>query len=620
MFCNKCGAQNEDGAQFCRACGQKLRTAEDQSQLENGQAATTSVQSGATPVPHDPSVAQESLASGVAGGTIVAQPRPRITKTMIIVGIVIVIIAAVVAILLALGVFSSSVKIDEKSFPNSAVRQAVQVQLDIDGDGVLSKEEMDAVTSFAYDGQNIIFGRNEASVDPDAIRENLQGKGGSSSSSYGNVGQDIKIFHNIKAVVAPDSGLTEFDPSAWPDAEFFDLRGNAIASLDLSKNKAIRTLYCEPEVTLTGLDEANLYFRDLLTNARPSRGSGFTVEYDMFGRPLAKKSNGSFTSYDPVFTYDDQGRLISRAPRTNATDDNTNLYTYNDKGQLATWSEPMDVCPELFTFTYDENGLPVKVTEADEYSNGMTCDMTYEDGMLVSSNASSGNSSYTYTTSIQYDFDGLLLVGMTGSSQYSTSTTDPNTTSFTNLFDVNGALIGVEVTSTSSYSETSNSLSVTNASLTQTENGFPQKFTYTSMFNGSPSWVCEETYVCNSDGYITKTTDRSDTTTYMNIETSYEYVKFVSSNDYLLDMRYVPTLRVAIDSAALGFGNSYPVSSMVSEDLSWGDFGLFRVESFGPQCFNAQVLGLDPQFLLCPNEIAIQKRMVEMYKTQFTGE
>lgn len=586
MFCPKCGAQNADGSQFCGACGQRMHTVVPAEQLQ----------------PH----AATGTYGASAGNGPAAMGKPNSTTKLIAICVAIVAIALVVAVIVVINFGSSSVKIDEKSFPNNAIRTAAAVQLDIDGDGVLSKEERAAVTSFAYDGQNVIFGRNEEVVDADAIRKDLKSRDSSGSKDPAGISDELESFPNVKAVIMPDAGLTEFDPSVFADAECLDLRGNPIQKLDLSKNKGIRSLLCDPEVELVGLDAANLYYRDLLTKTHSSKGFTYVIEYDMLGRPVTKKSGDLPDSYYWIYNYDEQGRLVSRTTSLSSSDDLSDLYTYNGKGQLASWSAPMDVCPELFSYTYDESGLPVKVTESDRYSDGMSSDLSYKDGVLSSSKAeyrfSGGNSN---TTSIQYSFSDSKLANALIKRDESSSTGGSYEESESYSYDGNGLLT----------KETFSSVTI---SLTQTEGGFPKKLTYVSSYGGSSSSY-EQTYVCNADGYIVKSTTKADNIASWNGDTTYDYVKFVGSYDYLLERRYIPTIRVAIDAGG-NASRTYPASSMVSEDTAWGDFSLFVVDSYGPQCFNAQLLGIDPQFLLNPNEISIQNRMVEMYKKEMSGK
>lgn len=115
MFCPKCGAQIPDDARFCGSCGAQLRA----------------VEAVAPPRPARPA------------------RRRRVAPLAIALGVLVVVAATG-----AVAWFSlfAPYDIDEKNFPDPALRAAVAATYDSDGDGRLSREEGRAVTSMNLSG------------------------------------------------------------------------------------------------------------------------------------------------------------------------------------------------------------------------------------------------------------------------------------------------------------------------------------------------------------------------------------------------------------------------------------------------------------------------------------
>lgn len=126
MFCPQCGAQVEEGSSFCGECGARLQP--------------------------------DDAARPAAGATDAAQPRRK--------GHIKAIVAcAIAALLLAgagIGVWFVTrpplQAIDEEAFPDAGVRAAVSAQLDTDGDGKLSEEEMEGAVELTIDEAEEVSG------------------------------------------------------------------------------------------------------------------------------------------------------------------------------------------------------------------------------------------------------------------------------------------------------------------------------------------------------------------------------------------------------------------------------------------------------------------------------
>lgn len=610
MFCTKCGSEIKDDARFCTSCGAEV-TGASQSVVEAKPVDNAEVKPEVNAEDAPAEVASESVGAAGAGAQIAVpeKAKKKVPRAAVIGVASVAVVILVVAGLFVSGVFASDTKVDEKNFPNGALRQAIVESVDVDGNGSLSQEEKDAVTMFAYNGDAIILGTSSGSVDVEQVQKNLSSKGGSSDASQEGLFESLEVFPNINTVVAPDAGLTEVDMSVFSDAEYIDLRGNSIAELDLSDCSHIRSLFCDPSVSLVGLDAANLYYRDLLTSCKSSYGSGTpqttTITYDTYGRPIEERDG---YGYREAYAYDDAGRLVSRKNATNGYVFET--YSYNEDGTLASWDRDNYVESEIETvsLSYDDQGLPISIAT----SAGVNSSLTYADGVLASAKSVENRGYSTSTSTMDFVFQDGNLTKNTCKYVTESSSTSPWTNDVTveYSYDANGVLTGVKDSSTPS----GGSGSVMDTTLSLSESGFPQKVNIVQDYGSSPM-TTYETFECNSDGYITKSyakyfgSDAGSTT-------EYGYVKFVSSYDYLDTMRYVPTIRPAVDSAAVGLGALMPNVYFASADIHLGDWGPFAVESFGPQCFNAWLTGIDPQFLENANERAIREKAVELYKQE----
>ncbi len=124
----------------------------------------------------------------------------------------------------------TSVEINEANFPDVNFRDYIKSSFDTDYDGVLSAEEIAAVTEIilSEDGMHGIT----------TVVSDLKG---------------IEYFTNLEELNCNDSNLTEIDLSKNTKLKYLECDGNALASLDVSKNTALISLSCS-ENKLTSID------------------------------------------------------------------------------------------------------------------------------------------------------------------------------------------------------------------------------------------------------------------------------------------------------------------------------------------------------------------------------
>ena len=127
----------------------------------------------------------------------------------------------------------TSVEINETNFPDENFREYVKSSFDTDGDGVLSAEEIAAVTE--------IILHKYSMPDIKIVVSNLKG---------------IEYFTNLEKLYCNSSDLTELDVSKNTALTELYCSENQLTSLDLSKNTALKELICNYN-SLTSLDLSN---------------------------------------------------------------------------------------------------------------------------------------------------------------------------------------------------------------------------------------------------------------------------------------------------------------------------------------------------------------------------
>jgi len=627
--CSQCGAPMPPDARFCGECGAAL--------------------SAVVPVIQDaPTQEAPSVQPVVSAGGRASKKRSR-RQVAIVGGVVgvLALTAGAVAILFATGFFGPhGLAINEEAFPDEVIRAAVIAQVDTDGDGELSAEEQQAVTGFVAGDGRVSFVLNGEEVDPGAILGSAEGDSAEDTADEGEnatVGEDASektgaleegsdsesdaddgtdsveegrdeaaegqtetpwgtegfdAFPNLKTIVVRDAGLTELDLSVCPNVEYVDCRQNPLASLNLAGNANLTTLFCDDNVPLEGLDEAGLYFTDLIASAQEldtateEVNDVWVVEYDTFGRPIRVNTwRGAKRTYE----YDEQGRLTGA--QWDASD--WEKYTYRDNGLL-------ESCENFFTLDVDSK---------DTFRTAFGYD---KDGRLAQTQMSHGDQGVIQRKSFKYD-DGrpsacLFENGDANGSERGTFE-----------FDESGRLVGARFyEEESGFQELSDDLIYeydecgllvygnatrlwdseyggTDRHGEYNEQGHPL---WARIVPGNPQASCVDfDYSCNIDGYVTRMhTYKPDYDRDIQLEIS--YIKMVGSLEDRPARRFVPQFSVGfgIDGHRNG-GSAFTMGQEWGQDTASSLDA--TVQEVGPVQMVYQTMGLMPRTLSNPNELRL---------------
>ena len=144
-----------------------------------------------------------------------------------------------------------AVMIDEKTFPNGALRDYVADHIDKNEDGLLSKEEIDAVTSIVFWWRE---DSNNGRLDGIEMFTNLQTLecGGNGLTSL-----NVSMFKNLTYLNCSYNQLTSLDVTGLTKLRELRCNGNKLTKLDVSRNKELVELYCDNN-QLKSLDLNNL--------------------------------------------------------------------------------------------------------------------------------------------------------------------------------------------------------------------------------------------------------------------------------------------------------------------------------------------------------------------------
>ncbi|TGY74671.1 hypothetical protein E5332_02305 [Enterorhabdus sp. NM05_H27] len=627
--CSQCGAPMPPDARFCGECGAAL--------------------SAVVPVIQDaPTQEAPSVQSVVSAGGRASKKRSR-RQVAIVGGVVgvLALTAGAVAILFATGFFGPhGLAINEEAFPDEVIRAAVIAQVDTDGDGELSAEEQQAVTGFVAGDGRVSFVLNGEEVDPGAILGSAEGDSAEDTADEGEnatVGEDASektgaleegsdsesdaddgtdsveegrgeaaegqtetpwgtegfdAFPNLKTIVVRDAGLTELDLSVCPNVEYVDCRQNPLASLNLAGNANLTTLFCDDNVPLEGLDEAGLYFTDLIASAQEldtateEVNDVWVVEYDTFGRPIRVNT---WRGAERTYEYDEQGRLTGA--QWDASD--WEKYTYRDNGLL-------ESCENFFTLDVDSK---------DTFRTAFGYD---KDGRLAQTQMSHGDQGVIQRKSFKYD-DGrpsacLFENGDANGSERGTFE-----------FDESGRLVGARFyEEESGFQELSDDLIYeydecgllvygnatrlwdseyggTDRHGEYNEQGHPL---WARIVPGNPQASCVDfDYSCNIDGYVTRMhTYKPDYDRDIQLEIS--YIKMVGSLEDRPARRFVPQFSVGfgIDGHRNG-GSAFTMGQEWGQDTASSLDA--TVQEVGPVQMVYQTMGLMPRTLSNPNELRL---------------
>lgn len=567
-----------------------------------------------------------------SAGEMPGEPSPKKTRNKAIIGICFaaaVVMIAAIGVLVVLEPFNPDTSIDSDAFPNDAIRGAVLAQLDEDGDGRLSNEEAQLATALVYtpEGAEFVTEGNEVDVQSirDSIKERNPGSGdagveqpesgldnstnddgqrqaGDGSSDvqaqglegqggYGSdFGEELSAFPNIKTFIASDCGLTAIDLSQMPELEYVDLRRNPdLRTFDLASNKNIKVLFCDEETDITGLDEAGLYFTDLVTSMQVSGGlanESYTVEYDTRARltSVTQRYSGDVPTLT-TYSYDDKGRLVKEE---RAKNDWYTLFAYGENGLLsaAVGSCPLGDYSPPYAYAYGYDGKGNLTQLAEGTATGKSLDgATYSDAGAFSY-IDGGLASYKSN-------DSSILFAMDDSGMLASAVRDGN--GIQDMFDCaytkeGGVSNYGDVCAYQSGTTYSNSYATT-----YSDAGLPQK---TASIEGSSS--DETTYECNADGYVTKISWSSSNEFMGGSTGTISYVKRVGSLADRATERFVPVIRPVVDAEpVIGYGNWTPLQNWYASSGPKTTVTMFVLNPFDA---TSERIGLPTYTLSCPNE------------------
>ena len=514
MFCPKCGEQLNDEALFCPMCGSEVSGPRREH-----------------PVPPEP-----------------RPKRPKWRGAVIAAAVVAALVGAGVGGFFLLKPFTPGLFgftfVNEAAFPDERVRTAASEQLDANGDGILTPEDVASVAS-------IVLDENEAWLLKDSVQvvvalpEEDPSAGGSSDKDTGSL-EGISAFSSAKRLVCRNAGLTGLNLAGNPNLEYVDIRGNELDQLDLSNNAALTTLYCDPGVATTGLDQAGLYFTDLLTSVSATQPDnhapgGYDISYDEAARPAKVALTTPATYYVEEYVYDAQGRRVANEEYAA---ESVARYAYDEAGDLVGFTTPNSGyvgAPAEMSFMRNEEGLLLGVDKALHVYDG------------------------DQTTSTSFQYDGATLVGAssssTGTRQGSAGTTEESyafdaagrPTNLNVTTDANGQITTWETVGTYDDAGRCTSLvqtvrrhdkdsdadmdgNVTTVATEYDEAGNPLR---TVSDGGYPVLTID--YLCNDDGYVTQASWSARDADFRNgMVMDMSYVKMVGSLEDRVKLRYVP--------------------------------------------------------------------------------
>lgn len=356
MFCPKCGAEQRDGATFCSSCGSPVQAANDAS----------------------------AAAAPIADGAVVAK-RPQSKKALVI-SLCALAAAIVLLVVVIYNLFFASYKIDEKRFPDPALRQTISVRVDINGDGVISKDEAKNVTALGFE--------NVSSVEGLDIFPNLQELACTgdnlTSVSIDGCGQ-------LKTVSAPGcTNLTTVKLGSNGELETLDIADCPVSEIDVRGASKLKAVSCKDSVVIQNLDDTPLHeywavkrFKTFDTDAYNTYD--VNASYDTNGnlkKLVMDKSQLGKSTY--TYDYDDQGRCTLVTEHNDRGDsflakDPTYTPVYNEAGLLTKDVGTYVVSPaneeykiDTSTIAYNSMGLPTSLTVAAFQGGGYEFDYNYD--------------------------------------------------------------------------------------------------------------------------------------------------------------------------------------------------------------------------------------------------
>lgn len=554
MFCPSCGKPTEETDQFCQACGARL----DEVEIVPPAVDNPPVDPIAPPTP----------------------PANKRRKTAVVAASVSLGVILVAAIGFVAGFnyakssqasFMGFVFVNEKAFPDEALRSYVSTYVDTNHDGVITPDENAAVTQLDI-RQLSETSRNARPLETtantaDATVVAAEAEDDASDTTTGIASlEGIEHLSGLESLICPNAGLTELDLSGNPELEYIDCRGNDFGVLDVSGNKNIECLYCDDDVYITGIDEAGLYCDDLLVSAQ-------TNGKDIIGRKQA------------AFSYDQYGRLVEGNGKT---------YLYDADGRLsgvyvAETTQDKYVAPSFTDeYRYGEGNASINVTKnqvrySDDSEHPLIpypyqIEALFDDhGRLVADNATvpavrGPNMQRDRTFTYEGDASAPALVTQKGGKNDSLNVSAYPDSSGTFEFSYNDQGAATSRASSFTFETTDGKVSQTSHQINYaaidswltisaseegaSDSGFPvgestryddRGFPAESINGDVNSPISTTTYECNIDGYITKATwdwSASSQESMRNVGNrtlEMQYVKHVGSAAYKDLLPYLPS-------------------------------------------------------------------------------
>lgn len=453
MFCTKCGAQIPDDSAFCTSCGSAVS--------QGGQAsASPAQQEASTPtVGQMPAADQTPADMGqpvVAGEGAADVAVKRNVPLIVGVAVAAVVVAIVIVVLVVRFAGSSSVKIDEKAFPDIGLRNAISAQADADGDGVLSPEETEGVTELSFEDVADITGLSSSFPNLETLY----------ISGHTIPPLNLADLSRLKTLEVSGDEVPEVNVSGSKTLTSLKVTGEEVSSVNVSNAGSLESLEVEggsPSVDVSGANSltsisvpessqvTGLESIKLVEAWLPVRVSTIRADSETWRTEIERDSSGRMTgihdgaiyggAYDSSYaitsnseyTYDDEGKLVKEdtwygMPDSKSTDRNVIEYTYDDQGRLLSTLGSAD---GTSTYEYDAEGrlqaadpvagrersyerddagqvTSVRFDAADglSYAYSWTYD---EEGRVIGAILPYGTTDSFYTTSISYDDEGRVL-------------------------------------------------------------------------------------------------------------------------------------------------------------------------------------------------------------------
>lgn len=259
-------------------------------------------------------------------------------------------------------------QISTDAFPDEKLRALIMERFDVDHDGMLSVSEAESVTTLVVDDASEVSG---LSVFPNL--RTLIARGDNLTTVK------IKDMQALKTLdVSGSPNLTDLSVVSALSLEKVDLRGTAVTSVDFSQAGHLKKVLADPNVEVTGLDQASLNERPLLTHfeqtSTDDAANNFIcyASYDAQGRVLIRELDGVCEA-SVFYTYD-KGALkkVSISSLRDKNLDATWKLTYTD-GHCDAWCDNGSFVKR----EYDASGRLVSVSIDTKGINGrIVCDMS----------------------------------------------------------------------------------------------------------------------------------------------------------------------------------------------------------------------------------------------------